>query len=404
QQWLQTAAINLPVQFWEGFAIKDDVAVVAVQNSAYVYRYQDPNWIIETQLPALGFGYPLFTYNQPIIAIDNNRIVLGAPANNEIATDAGAVFVYRFNDDLWHLEQKITPSDPNEKQFFGSSVAVDGDSIIIGAPSDRRTVRGAAYIYHRQEQNWTQHAKFTGPDRRRFATAVTIDDDWAFAASFDERLVHVYHCHQGIWQLQQTIDSGENYSQYFGNSMAIDGNNILIGAYDLYSSYPSYEKRYSGSVYSFTFAGSTWNQNAILRPFSDYITYSYFGATIALDNNRALIGAPHDHEFGEKSGAAYFYNDISCLYNLPGDTNHDCRVDLFDYTTLANQWLIDCRIQPQNPQCFLKTVDYDEAKLQQSNLDPSAYFGVDIAMHGNQALVGAVNERYTGSAYRYEWI
>jgi hypothetical protein len=115
---------------------------------------------------------------------------------------------------------------------------------------------------------------------------------------------------------------------YFGYSVAIYGNTALVGAESDDDNGSS-----SGSAYIFRFNGSTWVEKPkLLAP--DGAAWDDFGHSVAIDGNTALVGAYGDDDKGDSSGSAYVFPAT-----VPGDIDGDGLVNFFDYSILAEQWL-----------------------------------------------------------------
>ena len=153
-------------------AVHGDVMVVGAPGdsskgnnagAAYVFRAQDGTWEEEQKLFArdgdLTSDETEFAEFGSSVAISGETIVIGARSDLETDVFAGAAHVFRFDRGAWLEETKLRPSDGSRLDYFGTSVAIDGDTILIGAPevdSDETSSRniGAAYIFQRTEGQW----------------------------------------------------------------------------------------------------------------------------------------------------------------------------------------------------------------------------------------------------------
>jgi hypothetical protein len=158
--------------------------------------------------------------------------------------------------------------DGAANDYFGRSVAVDGDTAVIGAYGDDGTgsESGAVYVFVRSEDSggiitWTQQDKLT-------------------------------------------VTNGAN--DQFGRSVAVDGNTAVIGA-------PGYGSN-SGAVYVFVRSEDsggniTWTQqDKLTAGDDDGAAGDYFGYSVAVDGGTAVIGAYGDDDKGSLSGSAYVFN------------------------------------------------------------------------------------------------
>ena len=160
------------------------------------------------------------------VAIDGNIAVIGAYLNDSNGSDCGAVYVYELSGSQWIERQKLAPSDGLANDQFGRSVAIDGNTIVVGSyyGDSNEPNTGSTYVFSRLGGAWTQQQKLIAPD----------------AAPIDR----------------------------FGCSVSIDNNTIVIGAYG--------DDDYTGSAYVFVRTGSNWIfQQKLNAP--DANTHDYYG-------------------------------------------------------------------------------------------------------------------------------
>ena len=143
--------------------------------------------------------------------------------------------------------------------MFGHDVAPDGDTALIGAVHDdyNGMFSGSAYVFTRTGGVWSEQAKL-------------LPADGAVGDSF-------------------------------GNSVALDGDTVVIGAL-----YDNANGPQSGSAYVFTRTDGVWSEQAKLLP-ADGAEGDNFGGDVALDGDTAVIGAHGDDDNGDYSGAAYVF-------------------------------------------------------------------------------------------------
>lgn len=282
--------------------------------AAYVYRFDGSNWNEEQKLTASdGAAYDYFGKT---VSLSGNRIVVGAYGNDEIASNAGKAYVYLFNGSTWVEEEKLTASDANAEDYFGDAVAIDGDVLIVGAPKVdvSTTDTGAAYVFRRHPVfGWVEEKKLVASDAEYYdelGRAVEVEGGLALVgatledatAGYDAGSVYIYRYNGSDWPQEQKIEPGDgNWYGNFGNSIAADGNLALIGMVG------DDEQGYStGSAYVFKFDGSTWSEHAKLQP-SGQAQYDYFGRSVDLSGDVAVIGAYGNDEAGTECGAMYSY-------------------------------------------------------------------------------------------------
>ncbi|MFN9993199.1 MAG: FG-GAP repeat protein, partial [Phycisphaerales bacterium] len=197
------------------------------------------------------------------VAISGDTMLVGVPSDDIGAfTDQGSVQVYRWTGSGWTWEASLVASDGAIGDGFGYAVAISGDTVIVGAYLDdvgANPEQGSAYVFVRSGTTWTQQAKLTASD----------------GASID----------------------------LFGQSVAIFGDTVIIGAFaDEINGVPS-----QGSAYVFNRSGTAWTQQAKLTA-SDGASADYFGWTVELFGDYAIVGAPND-DVGANAdqGSAYVF-------------------------------------------------------------------------------------------------
>jgi FG-GAP repeat/S-layer homology domain len=347
----------------------------ANSGAAFVYVRVDGVWSQQAYLKAstvddLGgdnFGNA--------VAISGDTIVVGAEledsasASNEAdntANDSGAAYVFTRTDGTWTQQAYLKPAviDATGADRFGSAVAIDGDTIIVGArfedsngsgpTNNGMSNSGAAYVFVRNAGVWSQQAyiKASNPDSTNdnFGENVAIDGETALIAASNEDgngtaqsdnsasgagAVYVFTRTGAVWA-QQAYLKASNVAQGdgFGSGVALSGDSALVGAVSEDSSATgangdqadnSFQQ--AGAAYVFLRTGSTWAQQAYLKASNTGPSYQ-FGHSVALDGDLALIGSPNEssdsvginrpslNEDAPISGAAYIYRRNGTTWTL----------------------------------------------------------------------------------------
>lgn len=293
-------------------AIDGDTAVISAyrknENAGAVYifiRDSAGNWSEQAKLTASDaamndrFGFA--------VAIQDDTAVIGAYQKDE---NAGAVYVFtRDSDGNWSEQAKLTADDAAPHRFFGEAVALHGDTAVIGAPLDAEggNFSGAAYIFTRSNGSWSQQQKLTADDAAAgdfFGIALAVEGDTAVIGANQKNqgagAAYVFtRDGSGSWSQQQTlIASDAAASDSFGFAVAMQGDTALIGAH---------AKERRGATYVFTRdSGGDWSQQQKLTA-SDAAEGDYFGYSVALDSDTAVIGADGNDDGGRSSGSAYVF-------------------------------------------------------------------------------------------------
>jgi len=219
--------------------------------------------------------------------------------------DQGAVYVFRRNGIGWGLEATLTPNDGTGSELFGISIALSGDTAVIGAVFGNHGALsdlGTAYVFTRQGTTWTQSAKLVAPDARpsdQFGSAVAISGNTIFVGapmvdvggSLDQGVVYEFTGAGDQWQPQAILHhpSGSPGDR-FGSTIAVDEDTVAIGA-------PRDDHGCGGAdhgtAHVFVRFSNTWAHQALLRP-RCFSNAAEFGSSLALRGNMLVVGAPRD--------------------------------------------------------------------------------------------------------------
>lgn len=249
------------------------------------------------------------------VAVAGDTAVVAASRDDDAGTDAGAAYVFAKSGTHWVQSAKLHAADGEANAHLGAALATDGTSIIVGAPfqSSDTSGSGAAYVFVRAGDGWVQEAKLIADDRfseQQLGISVAIDGDTAVVGTIEDDdngsragAAYVFVRAGGAWTQQAKLLATDGAaSDQFGISVAVAGDTALVGAWgddDLGNS--------SGTAFVFTRAGGAWTQSAKLLA-SDGGDGDQFGVSVALSGDTALIGANlDDNENGTDAGGAYLF-------------------------------------------------------------------------------------------------
>ena len=261
------------------------------------------------------------------VAIDGDTALVGAFFEDDSGTQSnGAAYVFTRTAGIWAQQDKLLASDKANDDLFGVSVAIDGDTAVIGAIG--ADVGGAAYVFNRSEGIWTQQAKLLASDKARgdsFGTSVVIDGDTAVIGATGEGdsgteyngAAYVFTRTAGIWaQQDKLLASDTAIGDHFGVSVAIDGDTAVIGAIGEDDS----GMIRNGAAYVFSRSVGTWTQQAKLLA-SDKADFDQFGVSVAIDGDTAMIGADRESDRGTRyNGAVYVFTRFGRYLDATGQT------------------------------------------------------------------------------------
>ena len=219
---------------------------------------------------------------------------------------------------LSHTQQaKLVASDGSAGDSFGNAVAISGDTAVVGASRQTsQNNRGAAYVYLRSGGTWSQQQKLVPSDvvdGDVFGTSVAIDGNILVAGAPIKALNGTagkgaaYVFFSGctgcpFTQQQQLIASDGGLNEFFGTSVAVSGDTILVGA----PNHTVGPNSRQGAVYVFVRNGATWTQQQELTA-SDGLVSDQLGGAVALAGDTAVAGAREDNFGANRNGKAYVF-------------------------------------------------------------------------------------------------
>ncbi|MHB1544512.1 MAG: hypothetical protein ACYCS1_09745 [Gammaproteobacteria bacterium] len=349
------------------------------------------------------------------LTVSGRRIVLHFDA-------AHARYPIRVDPLVW-IEQEVTSSDGVAGDRFGHAVALSGNTALVGAwlhTVSGNTEQGAAYIYTDIGGTWSQTAELTASDGAaydQFGSSVALSGDTALVgapyhavgSNPDQGVAYIYTDIGGTWSqtAELTASDGAEYDT-FGTSVALSGTTALVGA-------PGHNVSYNpgeGAAYVYTDIGSSWRQTAELTA-SDGVANNFFGSSVALSGTTALVGAPQ-HTVGSNldQGAAYVFTNSSGTWRQTAeliasdgaayDAGDGYPVVLSSTTALVGAPLHTVNGHTDQGVVYLYTNSSgtwrQTAELTASDGAAGDQFGVSVALSGTTALVGAWLHTVGGNA------
>ncbi|MCG3129013.1 MAG: hypothetical protein CHACPFDD_03909 [Phycisphaerae bacterium] len=336
------------------------------------------------------------------VAISGDTAVVGAPNEDSGATgvngdptdnsapDSGAAYVFVRSGTAWSQQAYLKASNTGAGDWFGGSVAISGDTIVVGASredssatgvngnqlDDSAPDSGAAYVFRRSNGEWSQEAYLKASNAEggdnfgsvsvsgdtivvgaysEDSSATGVNGDQNDNGASDSGAAYVFVCDaSGEWTQQAYLKaSNAEASDAFGARAAVSGDTIVVGAVGEDSKATGVNGNQaddsaadSGAAYVFVRDGSgEWRQEAYLKG-SVFGFYVYFGRAVGVFGNTVVVGVP-----GQRAGCGAAY------------------VFFRDGSTWSQQ-----------------------ALLEASNGESLDWFGISVAVWGDTVVVGAVHE------------
>lgn len=233
------------------------------------------------------------------VALDGDTALVSRRGFGE---SPAAVYVFVRDGAQWVQQAKILAPGASNAGDFGGAVALNGDTALISASGQQagsNYSQGAVYVFARDGSEWTQEALLLAEDGvagDSFGAVLAMDADTALVVAAGSagttdparRAAYVFTRNEGAWSQQaKLVPDGVLVAEGFGTSAALSGDTALVGARGLESGPATYQ----GNVRVFRRNGQAWAQEAVLTATSG-VRYDFFGTSVALDGDRALIGAP----------------------------------------------------------------------------------------------------------------
>ena len=343
------------------------------------------------------------------VAVSGTTAIIGAPFDDDGGPDAGAAYV--FDTATGQQLFKLTASDATAGDKFGFAVAISGTTAVVGAPEDDHlgVASGSAYLF--DLSTGQQLFKLVGVDTERddrFGSSVAISGTTAIVGAPFEWIGVDYYA-GAAYQFdtttgQQTAKlnaSDADYGDFFGYSVGIFEQTVIVGAYENQDDGGS-----SGSAYLFD--TTTMQQTAKLTA-SDAAEGDRFGWSVAISGTTAIVGATRDDDEGSNSGSAYLFDTISAqqfakLTASDGgeDDSFGTSVSISGTTAVVGaRYDDDGGDRSGSAYLFDTRTGTQISKLAASDAAAGDEFGVSVTIRGGICIVSAPTDIPGGSAYMF---
>lgn len=392
----------------------DDTAAGNNAGSAYVFERTGPAWSLRTRLTAADAE--AFNTFGSAVSLHGDTALIGSPtASTGRGEGAGAAYVFVRNGGIWTQQARLTADDGNADENFGRVLALNGNTALVGSPLSNVASAydsGAAYVFVRSGTTWAQQAKLTVAGARAndaVGSSVALDADTAVigAPNLDyitgaaKGAAFVFTRSGSSWtqQAKLTANDGET-GDAFGFSVAVQGDTAVLGS----RNDGSPGKLSHGSAYVFARDGTTWTQQAKLLS-SDGSAYDYFGSKVALDGDTALVGNNSEETILSTTESAYVFvrtgtawsqqarlvsdnwkkfDAFGCSLALSGDT---ALVGMMGFSTDAGASAGAACVFTRQGTAWSPPV-----LLTTGGGSAGDNFGFSLALSGNTALIGSLND------------
>jgi len=287
--------------------------------SAYIFKRNGETWAKQAKLFASdGVADDRFG---DAVSIDGDYAIIGAYGDDDKGTFSGSAYIFKRNDDTWSEQTKLVASDGEENDYFGRYVSISGDYAAVGVylDDDKGNASGSVYIFKRtpkgwfNPEKWTEQAKLVASDGAFgdcLGCSVSISGDYVIAGAYldsDEEKkyfgsAYVFKRSGKTWSEQAKLIASDGEAEdYFGQSVSICGDCVVVGAYG-----DDDKKKYSGSAYLFKRDGEKWSEETKFFA-SDGDKNDFFGQWVSISGDYMIVGASGNSDKGEYSGSTYIF-------------------------------------------------------------------------------------------------
>ena len=375
------------------------------------------------------------------VAISDDTAVVGAVGDLSAGGFTGAAYIFNRNQgdqDNWGEVTKLTASDAQANEFFGVSVAISGDTIVVGARprDDVHSGPGAAYVFSRSQggaDNWGEVKKLTASDAQAndiFGHSVSVSGDTVVVGAYAEDdggsragAAYVFQRSQGgadNWgEVTKITASDAEAGDEFGISVTISGNTAAVGAHR-----EDAGGAWAGAAYVFQRdigGGDNWGEVTKLTA-SDGEADDGFGISVAINGDTAMVGAHLEDAGGSNAGASYIFQrdlgggdnwgEVTKLTASDAEAGDEfgISVTISGDTAVVGAWLDDAgsidrgvsyvfRRDQGGPNLWGAVTN-----LTASDAQANDHFGISVTINGDTAVVGAdgVGGAAAGAAYVFD--
>ncbi len=418
-----TVVVGAPGEFSSTTGINSTPNEAAFDaGAAYVFVRSGTIWSQQAYLKASNTaGSDVFAYS---VGVSGDIVIAGALGEdssttgvnstpNEGASSAGAAYVYMRTGTNWsqesYLKSNNTPVGSGVSDYFGNSVAVSGDTVVVGAygedsgssgvnstPDEGAERSGAAYVFVRSGAVWSQQAYLkasnTG-ESDEFGRSVAVSGDTLVVGApledssttgvnsisnngaSNSGAAYVFVRSGTSWSQQAYLKpasvGASQESDFFGSSVAISGDTVIVGTPGEDSSSTGVNSASnesalsSGAAYVFIRDGTSWNQQAYLKPAAVGTSQSgdNFGTSVAVSDHTVVIGA------------AFEDSSTTGINSTPNESASGAGA-VYVFVRSGTNW---------SQQAYIKPAIVGASQ-------ESDFFGVSVAVSGNTVVAGAMNE------------
>ncbi len=344
------------------------------------------------------------------VAVDGDTVAVGAPG---YLSSRGAVYIFTYENNTWSQEAMLLSDLPEVGDKFGGAVALKGDTLVVGAryANGNGVSSGKAFVFKRTNGTWTQVKRWYGPSANDyFGTAVALDEQTVVVGipktgGGAVGGVYLFDATDDAFPSILYIAGTAGDSSDFGRAVSVDGNLLAIGAM-------SAGATDIGEVCIYQYDGSTWQPKRTL-PHDGLPDFSRLGWSVAVKRNHVLAGAPFATEDGKANAGCAFMADLSQTWMVNGTESQGqlgARVAMSQTHMITTAPREDTGGKNDSGAAYMYRRKGRNWVLEQKITDPypavDNWFGEACDLFRNTLAISAPassgNNQHSGSLYIYE--
>lgn len=359
-------------------------------NNASVYEWNGTTWHIATDLaiPAsMASGNISFGHS---VAINGGRVLVGAPNDSYAGRSTGSAFIFEKSGNLWMDPIRLRGADSAADDAFGTHVAMDGDTVAIGAPGRNFSASaldvGSIYIFTPQGEDWAQRQRLTH-------TGANVSDRLGKSFCLAGNRIIALTEPNGMHEFKKTTTWGPstpistNYPDFNPvRSIALHGNLIITATYN--------------TIYTFNLSGTTWTIGSPTVMGLGF-TNEQLGTSVAIEGNTAIIGIPFSSHYASETGMVVVLKKNGNRWEpSPQRLNHGNYVAnrRFGWALAISEGVIAISAEAEDTfkgAAYIFTPNpsdpsgYTSSKISRTSGVSLDRFGFSIDIHGDRVVVGS---------------
>ena len=298
------------------------------------------------------------------VSIEKDVAVIGSPGDDDAGSSSGSAYIFVRDGTRWKQQVKLAPEDLQRSDAFGTAVLVYRNTVIVGAPKHTHSgirFTGAAYVFERSGDTWTQKTKLVADDAAKadnFGGSLAMSGNTVIVGApladsdrgKDSGAAYVFVREGGGWRQQAKLGPGDaKKADQFGSGVAISGSIAIVGAKTRDEGAPG-----SGASYSFVRVDGRWEERAKVLPRDPGQKVNY-GEWVAISGNAVVVSSHNAGNAGPESAhgvAVYVYDSVKD-FNTPPYTVEVSELSATTLGQVKRTALFQNFPNPFNPETWL---------------------------------------------------